>query len=69
MSLLNAVATKKFALTFAAKNRQHPFNRVGADFMQELERDLERMIGRKIMEQPSKGKTLRHVNPTHLYNA
>jgi predicted AAA+ superfamily ATPase len=57
-SLLNKSHVKKFALAYAQANRGGRFERVSAQFIEEVEAELRLSIGKRIMTQPSKGKTL-----------
>ena len=57
-SLLNKTHVKKFALDYANANRAHKFERVSAQFIEEIESQLRLVIAGRVQSHPSKGKTL-----------
>lgn len=65
-SLLNNAAVRRFALDFARRERSHPFTRVSAAYLKELNETTERIIARHILEHPSRGKTIAPARTKNL---
>lgn len=59
--LINKKQVKEYALQIAPEIRAHKFNRVGADFLEQIELDVRAQIKARIKQQPSMGKTLRAI--------
>ena len=55
--LISRKHVKDFALAMA-KNRAHPFTRVGAEFFIKVEANLKEFIRSYVRSLPSKGKTI-----------
>lgn len=58
MRLLNLTNTKRRALYYSQTMRSGKFTRVSKEFLDELDRMVDRAIHSKVHMHPSKGKTL-----------
>jgi hypothetical protein len=58
MALINKAHVKKFALDYAKAQRGERFERVSAQFLEEVNAAVINTIRSKVQRHPSKGKTL-----------
>lgn len=58
MALINISNVKRRALDYSHRMRAGKFTRVSKDFLEEIDRLVDRTIQTKVHSHPSKGKTL-----------
>jgi hypothetical protein len=60
MKYINAKTCREFALEAAKSHRPaHPFERVSKEFLEQINRDVQALIIRRVQGMPSVGKTIK----------
>lgn len=58
MKLINKAQTKRYLIEYAKTHRHHEFTQVSAETLEQAEFALQRWLQQRVLNTPSKGKTL-----------